>query len=246
MHDYERYYDDMRAGGRRASGHTAASSLVMLAALAWLGTAGRTSISSDAPAGAQAYAIVPSIQPQTDRYLIGTADTVTVMVFREPELSVTDRIVDQGGNLNLPLVGDIDVRGKTAGQLSDEIRLRLARYVIDPKVSVGIVSASQNIAVEGSVNQPGVYPVPGRSSLIQAMALARSPTPVAALDQVFVFRTIDGREQAARFDLRRIRAGHDPDPVILPGDKIVVGISNLKELWLEYLSIPVFNIFRTF
>lgn len=218
----------------------------MVTAVACLAIGGCTSIPSNLPKGPEAYAIVPSVMPQTERYVLDSADTVTVSVFREPELSVVDRVVDGGGNLNLPLIGDIDVRGKTSGELSEEIRSRLTRYVIDPKVSVGVVSASQSVAVEGSVNQPGIYPIPGRSSLLETMALARSPTRIAALDQIFVFRTIDGQEQAARFDLRRIRAGLDPDPVILPSDKIVVGYSNLKELWLEYLSVPVFNIFRTF
>lgn len=230
----------------RASQHPriAPGSLVIL--IASLAVSGCSSVSSNAPVGPQAYAIVPHAPPQTERYLINSADTVTVSVFREPELSVADRVVDGGGNLNLPLIGDIEARGKTASELSDEIQLRLTRFVVDPKVSIGVISARQSVAVEGSVNQPGIYPIPGRASLLETIALARSPTRIAALDQVFVFRTVNGQEQAARFDLRKIRAAQDPDPVILPGDKVVVGISNVKEIWLEYLSIPVFNVFRTF
>ena len=62
------------------------------------------------------------------------------------------------------------------------------------------------------------------------MALARGPRRVAKLDEVFVFRTVNGQRLAARFDLRRIRYGYEPDPLILGGDKVVVGYSEVKGL----------------
>ena len=94
------------------------------------------------------------------------------------------------------------------------------------------------------MNQPGVFPVRGRLTLIEALALARSPSDVADSDRIFVFRRIDGRRAGARFDVRRIRAGLDPDPVILPGDQVVVGFDELARTWREYLSRPIFNVFR--
>jgi len=61
-----------------------------------------------------------------------------------------------------------------------------------------------------------------------------------------VFREIDGRRAGARFDIRRIRAGLDPDPLILPGDRIAVGENTLGRAWQNYLSAPIFNVFRAF
>ncbi len=57
------------------------------------------------------------------------------------------------------------------------------------------------------------------------MALAHSPKRTAKLDQVLIFRTVNGERMGARFDLTDIRSGTAPDPQILPGDVVVVGFS---------------------
>jgi polysaccharide export outer membrane protein len=76
------------------------------------------------------------------------------------------------------------------------------------------------------------------------MALGGSPTQYAKNNEIFVLRIVNGRQVGARFDINRIRAAIDPDPIILPGDRIVVGASGLKEALRDYLSAPIFNIFR--
>ena len=203
-------------------------------------------VRSELPLGAPAYALIPAevAAPAPDRYLLGPMDVVSILVFREPELSVESSQIDPAGNIVLPLIGAVRAEGRSPAELSQFVESALTRYVHNPQVSISITQIGQTIAVEGGVNQPGVYPIPGRSSLIEALALARSTSQIAANDQVIVFREIDGRRAGARFDIRRIRAGLDPDPVILPGDRIVVGFSALKEAWREYFTAPIFNIFR--
>lgn len=203
------------------------------------------SVRSGLPLGPQAYAVIPADEAAPAKYLIGPLDTISVTVFREPQLSLTDARVDAGGEIVLPLVGIVQASGKTAGELSEQIQISMKRYLNDPHVSVTVASVSQTIAVEGGVNQPGVYAIPtGKSSLIEALALARSPTQLAANDQVIVFRKINGQRAGARFDIRRVRMGLDPDPVIYPGDRIVVGFDALKESWEFYFKAPIFNLFR--
>lgn len=163
-------------------------------------------------------------------YLIGPADELKVDVLYEPELTLEPTRVDTAGDLVVPLIGRVHAAGKTAAQLSEEIRERLGeRYLRDPRVVVSITDyARQNVTVEGDVETPGVYRVQGTSSLLQAVALAKGPKRTAKLDEVIVFRTINGRRMAARFDLRRIRYGYEPDPLILGGDRVVVGFSEIK------------------
>jgi polysaccharide export outer membrane protein len=120
----------------------------------------------------------------------------------------------------------------------------LREYIKNPMVSVSVNSITQKVVVEGSVNQPGVYDIRGNSSLVEALAMARSPTDVADLDQVFVFRKVGGKMQGARFNLRRIRTGLDPDPAIIAGDRIVVGLDAVAAAWRDYVDRPIFNIFR--
>ncbi|MDZ4138773.1 MAG: polysaccharide biosynthesis/export family protein [Erythrobacter sp.] len=218
--------------------------LVLSLALAVLAAGCATK--SELPAGPSAYQIVPAdAAPVGEReYLIGPLDRVTVVVFRQPDLSVQDAQVDSAGKLALPLLGAVSVHGKTAEAVAAELRTSLQEYVKNPVVSVAVNSITQKVVVEGSVNQPGVYDIRGSATLIEAIAMARSPTEVADLDQVFVFRTIGGRVQGARFDLRRIRAGLDPDPAIVAGDRVVVGLDHVADAWRRYVERPIFNTFR--
>ena len=172
----------------------------------------------------------PELMPGA--YLIGPADELKVDVLYEPELTLEPTRVDTNGDIVVPLLGRVHAAGKTAAQLSMEIQDRLgARYLRNPKVVVGITDyARQNVTVEGDVAIPGVYRVQGSSSLLQALALARGPKRTAKLDEVIVFRTVSGKRMAARFDLRRIRYGYEPDPLILGGDRVVVGFSDIKGL----------------
>ncbi|MGE4324354.1 MAG: SLBB domain-containing protein, partial [Sphingobium sp.] len=86
------------------------------------------------------------------------------------------------------------------------------------------------ITVDGEVREPGLFPVAGRIGLIQAVAMAKGPTRVARLGQVVVVRHVEGERQAAMFDLGAIRRGTAPDPEILPGDMVIVGLSRAKAI----------------
>lgn len=200
------------------------------------------------PVGQQAYAIIPAGADSNaaQEYVIGPLDTVSVDVFQEPDLSAKEVQVDAAGNVLLPLVGTVHAGGKTATTLAAEIKGRLTRYVVKPSVTVTANSITQKVTIEGEVNQPGVYEIKGNSSLVEALAMARSPTELAALDQVVVFRTVGSERTGAAFNLQRIRAGIDPDPVIIGGDRIVVGYSAVKGAWRDFLRFPIFNLFRRF
>jgi polysaccharide export outer membrane protein len=209
--------------------------------------AGCTGVRSTLPRGESAYTIfTPASAENVQRdYRLGPLDTVSVVVFQEPELSFQNMQIDASGNLLYPLVGSVRAQGKTAAELSAELADRLNRFLVDPQVTVSVASSvSQRVTVEGAVTQPGVYDVKGSSSLLEALALARSPTRVAKLDEIVVFRNINGERHGARFDIKRIRAGLDPDPEILGGDVVVVGFSFVQEAWRDFLTAaPILNVF---
>lgn len=205
-------------------------------------------VPSNLPTGPSAYALIPDSDnpPVTETYAIGPLDTINVNVFREPDLSVEAVQVDPNGRLPLPLLGSVKAGGKTADALEQELEQKLAYYLVEPKVSVTVNSITQKVIVEGSVNQPGVFDIRGSASLLEALAMAESPNNRAALDEVFVFRKINGRLQGARFDIRRIRAGLDADPAIIAGDRVVVGLDEVAAGWQDYLGASIFNVFRVF
>ena len=66
----------------------------------------------------------------------------------------------------------------------------------------------------------------------------------ARLDQVIVFREVNGQPLAARFDVNLVRAGKMIDPVLSPNDRIVLGVSGSSQAWQDLLqALPVFALF---
>ena len=176
------------------------------------------------------------------------ADKIKVLVYQEPDLS-GEYVVDGTGKVDLPLVGQIEVHGRTASEASELIRSRLATtYLRDPKVQVVVSqSAARTVTVEGAVGQSGVYPIEGTTTLIRAVALAHGTTQDANNSRVIVFRTQNGQRTAAAFDLEAIRTAAAPDPEIYGNDVIVVTGSRNKALWRSVLSvIPVLGVFTVF
>lgn len=203
------------------------------------------------PAGPQAYDVVPApdfAKPEP-LYRLVPGDEISVSVFQEQDLSVDKATVDEAGNIQLPLIGQVAAQGRSAMELGQAISARLAsRYIRDPKVSVGVTQRSEQVvAVEGQVNEPGVYPIDRTYTLLSALARAKSPTKVARLDEVVVFRTVNGRRMGAVFNLADIRAGRAADPQILGGDTVVVGFSAVKGVFRDFLMMaPLFNVFAQF
>lgn len=192
-------------------------------------------------AGGQAVA-----SPAPEDYQLGPLDVIEVSVFEVPELTKTLQ-VSSGGEISLPLIGRVVVDGKTVSEVEREIEQRLAKdYLQSPQVSVFVKEyTSQRITIEGAVNSPGVFPIRGRTTLLQAIAMAKGPNRVADESGIIIFRTTDGTRTAAVFDIGPIRKGEAPDPVLVGGDLIVVDESGTRTAWRNLReSLGVMSFFR--
>lgn len=181
-------------------------------------------------------------------YKIAPMDTLTVTVFRVPDLS-GEYAVDLLGQISMPLVGDVPAADRTPEELDRVLTEKLGeRYFENPDVSVGIkASAGRLVTVDGAVTKAGSYPVLGPLTLMQAVALAGGADEDANLRRVAVFRKIGGQRQAAAFDLVSIRRGESPDPSVYAGDIVVVDGSSIKETQKKiFQSFPLLSIFRPF
>jgi len=180
---------------------------------------------------------VPDRSTVGESYRLGSLDTVSVNIFQVPDVS-GDYQVDPTGDLNLPLVGRISAQGKTLDELQSTIRTRYGeKYLQNPDVRVEVKQAvSQRITVEGAVNQPGIYPISGDMTLIQAIATAKGATNEAIISRVVVFRKIGGQREAAAFDLRKIRAGQMADPAVYGNDIIVIDGSRVRQSLRDALT----------
>lgn len=202
------------------------------------------------PAGPEAYSIMKvDEQVSAQQQLLREGDKLSIRVFGEPELTSDAYIVDDAGHIQLPLVGDIGAAGKTPRQLRGELAERLGqRYIRDPQVTVNVLDrATATVSVEGQVNSPGVFATTRAMTLLSVLSVAKSPTRTAKLDEIVLFRVQDGQRVGARFDLRDIRAGKAADPLILPGDVVVVGFDSLKGAYRDFLqTAPLIGLFSTF
>jgi len=162
-------------------------------------------------------------------YRIGPLDLVEVSVFQVDDLNREIR-VNSSGYISLPLIGAVQAGGKTVSELEAAIAAKLSEdYLQNPQVSVFIKEfTSQRVTVEGAVKKPGIFPITGRTSLLQTVALSEGLEPLADESTVVVFRTVGGQRMAAVFDLRQIRAGETEDPQIYGDDIVVVERSNSK------------------
>jgi polysaccharide export outer membrane protein len=184
---------------------------------------------------------IRSDAPNAIKYRIGPLDELKITVFREPDLSAEDLPVDVNGSISLPLLGQVQAIGLTAEELSKAITEKLnARYLRDAQVAVSITKpVNFSITVDGEVKKPGVYSIPGRVTLLQAIALGEGTTEFAKQDEVIVFRLIEGRRYVARFDLEEIRLAHATDPEIQQSDVVVVGFSRASKLTRDLItSLP--------
>lgn len=161
-----------------------------------------------------------------------------MIVFREPELSSEATVVDPAGNIAVPLIGELNVFGMRPSEVAQIIQTNLnARYLRNADVSVSLVkSGGYTFTVEGEVKKPGTYDIPGKATLLQAVAIGQGVTERAKLTDVIVFRTVNGQRYAARFDLKEIRAARSPDPELQPGDTIVVGYSVAKQIYRDIIT----------
>lgn len=188
---------------------------------------GWASRASHAASTAPSEAAAPSAIPQMSEYRIGPLDILGITVFPVKDLTLDKVQVDASGQIVLPLIGVVDAKGKTARELSAEIASKLdASYLRDAQVSVLVVdAASQRVTVEGAVTEAGVFPLHGRASLLQAVALAKGPSHTADLKHVTVFRDVDGKRAYLTYNFADIRSGKASDPEILGGDEVVVPTS---------------------
>jgi polysaccharide biosynthesis/export protein len=175
----------------------------------------------------------------SDGFRLGADDIVAVTVVGQPDISVLRVRLDKSGRLGLPVAGVIAASGMTIAQLTEEIERRLrAAYFRDPQVAVQLLEAeSAKITVDGQVLRPGLYPVIPEMTLMQAVASAQGTTETARLNEVVIFRTVEGKRYAALYDLRAIRRGNYPDPSVFADDIVLIGDSAARRLFRDFIQI---------
>lgn len=157
-------------------------------------------------------------------YRIGPEDVLFISVWKEEDLE-RKVLVRPDGGISFPLVGDIQVSGRTPLEVQDEIRSRLQRYVPDAEVTVSVDKISgYTVFVLGEVNNPGQFTLGRYVDVVQALTLAGGLTPYASERNMQILRRQDGREVTFSFDFRDIKRGRqlEQNIILQSGDVVVV------------------------
>ena len=174
-------------------------------------------------------AALPPVDPTTQAdpaassapYQIGPGDTLEVLVWREEQLSGPVQ-VRSDGMATIALVGDVRAAGQTPEALAADIRTGLARFVDEPHVVVRVAAPlSRRFYIVGQVRGPGMYELRANQTYLQALAVAGGFTDFADRDDVRIIRR-SGAGATIEPDYDAIVEGEAPDPLIEPGDTIVV------------------------
>lgn len=113
-------------------------------------------------------------------YVLGPGDQLSVSAIDVQELGKDPYRVAMDGTLTLPLAGSIPATGLTLDQITAAIAGRLAKYVKNPDVTVGLLEMrSQPVSVLGEVRNPGVVQLMGQKSLFEVLSLAGGLNPDA-------------------------------------------------------------------
>lgn len=178
-----------------------------------------------------AAAVKPAFTPDQDEYVLGSQDLLEIQVFQSEALSKTVR-VNSRGIISLPLIGTIQAGGRTSQELEADIVAKLSEtYMQDPQVSVFIKEyTSQRVTIEGFVKNAGIYPLKGRTTLVQAVAMASGLDSLADAAEIRIFRNVNGEKSSRLYNLESIRSGEAEDPVVKGDDVIVVEKSSSKSI----------------
>jgi polysaccharide export outer membrane protein len=173
------------------------------------------------PSGAYVWAQdVPAQAPPGD-YLIRDGDVLLFRVVNQDAMQTRAR-VRTDGKVALPLLGDVDVRGKRPSALRAELEARLKEFIVAPSVTVNVEELGPiPISVMGEVARAGNFALEPGSTISQALAAAGGLTDFASHDRIFLLRKQP--PMRVRFSYDSISQGDTPARFTLhDGDVIVV------------------------
>ncbi len=150
-------------------------------------------------AGCSSIPQAPALAASPDyKYLIGPGDTISIVVWRNPELSMVVP-VRPDGRIAAPLVEDLLALGKDATTLGRDIELALSKVIRDPVVTVVVTNFigpySEQIRVVGEATRPQILSYRQKMTLLDVMIAVGGITDFADGNGARLLRTAEGNKQ---------------------------------------------------
>ncbi|HEY0986137.1 MAG TPA: polysaccharide biosynthesis/export family protein [Kofleriaceae bacterium] len=191
--------------------------LLVLATLAVLGLL--SSCHDDPPV------IYPTTAPlDVNKLALGPGDKLNLTVFYGSHSIQAAYALDNTGQISVQFIGSVDAGGKTAEQVRDEIRKRLADgYLNDPIVSLTITEInSLTLSISGMVAKTGAVKFTPGITITEVIARSGGFTPMARKNMVRVTRVLNGVKETYKLPVEKMAEGERPNFPMLPGDEVFV------------------------
>lgn len=173
------------------------------------------------------YPQAPVSAASTDyKYVIGPGDTLNVVVFRYPDLSMSVP-VRPDGRISAPLVEDLVAIGKDPTTLAREIEKALAKYIREPVVSVVVTTFvgpyQEQIRVVGEASKPQILPYRQNMTLLDVMIAVGGMTDFADGNAATILRTTESnRQYSVRIKDLLKRGDVSANVEMRPGDVVII------------------------
>ena len=161
---------------------------------------------------------------QSRPYVLNPGDVLEISVWREKDLT-RKVLVLPDGRISFPLAGHIAAAGKSAQQIEEILKQKLARFIEKPVVTVTVTETPGNrIYVIGQVKKPGAYSVARPITVLQALSLAGGLTPFGDASDIIIIRTVNGKQTKIPFDYSKAKRGKalEQNITLQSGDVVVV------------------------
>jgi polysaccharide export outer membrane protein len=160
------------------------------------------------------------------RYLIGPLDTVNIIVWRNPELSLAVP-VRPDGRISTPLVEDLMALGRNPTDLARDIEKALAKYIRDPVVTVVVTAfqgpSSEQIRIIGEATRPQAIPYRQNMTLLDVMIQVGGLTDFADGNNAVLVRGKEGGKQySVRLKDLVKRGDISANVDVKPGDVLII------------------------
>lgn len=177
--------------------------LFLICACSWAQAQAQAPANADAPAKSDALS----------QYKLAAGDVITITVFGEEDLRKEKTRLTDAGTISYPVLGEIEVRGKTVGDLERAIADGLrGRYLVNPRVSVTI-DEYRPYFINGQVSRPGSYAYQPGLTVSKAVTIAGGFTERASQSKIFLVREGDRSGKRIKVDLYEL---------VHPGDTVTV------------------------
>jgi polysaccharide export outer membrane protein len=175
------------------------------------------------PTPPAATAAPAGVTPPED-YVIGPDDQLTIMFWREKDMS-SEVVVRPDGKITLPLLNEIMASGLTPEQLRLKITDEAKRYVEEPNATVVVRQInSRKIFVTGQVAKPGPYQLSAKTTVLQLISTAGGLNEYAKSSKISIMRTENGKTVRFLFNYKDVLDGKNlkQNIELKPGDTVIV------------------------